>query len=401
MKRESKATMEITMRISKIQIMLCVTFLSLWAACGEPTSFDCATPIILGPILDQMRTIEELCGTAHLSKNWYDPNKWPSIPYVFDIMECPLSVGKYKYDRIVQVKFDRKISHTSHLSLKVSQERNEAFDMVDVLSGNDPLDGDKDIRYVAMILALEKEYGHIFRLFVKDGLVMKIEHMEPSDVVHVYEQTIKDKANAIHFDNEEYAKMSKNVLLEFYSGECLWLRLPPGRHEAKIRLQPADDILSKKERIFCGIMEFPDKPLLVDFDFQDKEVRRLSITSRRGNGQSGGKNKDCITYFLMNQRKNEIGNGYFVTDAIFYDKWSNNDLRAHFDQNLGLRKYSKGPRGILKDILQWEANGANRKCYTVTQQQIDLADPNKRIMTVTRIYLGDKVYTEYKNGTDF
>ena len=316
-------------------------------------------------------------------------------------MECPLSVGKYKYDRIVQVKFDRKISHTSHLSLKVSQERNEAFDMVDVLSGNDPLDGDKDIRYVAMILALEKEYGHIFRLFVKDGLVMKIEHMEPSDVVHVYEQTIKDKANAIHFDNEEYAKMSKNVLLEFYSGECLWLRLPPGRHEAKIRLQPADDILSKKERIFCGIMEFPDKPLLVDFDFQDKEVRRLSITSRRGNGQSGGKNKDCITYFLMNQRKNEIGNGYFVTDAIFYDKWSNNDLRAHFDQNLGLRKYSKGPRGVLKDILQWEANGANRKCYTVTQQQIDLADPNKRIMTVTRIYLGDKVYTEYKNGTDF
>ncbi len=389
------------MRNSKIQIMLCVTILSLWAACGEPMPFDCATPIILGPILDQMRTIEELCGTAHLSKNWYDPNIWPSIPYVFEIMDCPLSVGKYKYDRIVQVKFDRALAHVCHLTEDKKQKKRDEFYLVDVLDSWDPLDSKEKASYRAMIISLEKEYSHIFRLFVKDGLVMKIEHMEPSDTVHVYNQTIKDKANAMHFDDAEYTKLSKESLLEVFTGECLWLRLPPGRHEAKIRLQPADDILSKKERIFCGIMEFPDKPLLVDFDFQDKEVRRLSITSRRGNGQSGGKNKDCITYFLMNQRKNEIGNGYFVTDAIFYDKWSNNDLRAHFDQNLGLRKYSKGPRGVLKDILQWEANGANRKCYTVTQQQIDLADPNKRIMTVTRIYLGDKVYTEYKNGTDF
>ena len=384
------------MRISKIQIMLCVTFLSLWAACGEPTSFDCATPIIMRPILDQMRTIEELCGTAHLSKSWYDPNIWPSVPYVFEIMDCPLSVGKYKYDRIVQVKFDRALAHVCHLAEDKKQKKRDEFNLVDVLDTWDPLDSKEKACYRTMFISLEKEYSHIFRLFVKDGLVMKIEHMEPSDTVHVYEQTIKDKANAVHFDDAEYVKLSKESLLEVFTGECLWLRLPPVRHEAKIRLQPVDDIQSKKEGIFCGIMEFSGKRLLVDFDFQDKEVRRLSITSRREKGQSGRKYKDCITYFLMNQRKTENGNSYFVTNAIFYDKWSNNDLRVHFDQNLGLREYSKGPRGVLKDILQWEANGANRKCYTVLQQQEDHVNPKPRTMAITRYWVGNKEYVDYK-----
>ena len=371
--------MEITMNISKIQIMLCVSFLSMWAMCGELMPFDCSMPIILGPIIEQMRVIEELCGTARLNRNWRNPAIWPSVSYVFEIMDCPLSVGKNKYDRIVQVKYDRVLARVCNFTAMDPKKMNDNWNVVDVLNGMDPLDGQNEAHYKAFVLMLDKQYDHIFRLFVKDGLVMKIEHMEPSNAVHVYSQTIKDKANAVHFDDAEYAKLSKEALLDIYKGECLWLRLPHGRHEAKIQLRPADDIQLQKQRCFVGIIDFHAKALGVDFAFFDKEVRHLAVSHYRVSNQSPKEDKDWITYFDMKRKKRQNGNGYFITDAVFYDKWSNTDLRVQFNENLGLRKYSKGVRGVLKDILQWDENGANRKCYTAAQQQQNLANTTKTI----------------------
>ena len=167
--------------------------------------------------------------------------------------------------------------------------------------------------------------------------------------------------------------------MDIYKGECLWLRLPHGRHEAKIQLRPADDIQLQKQRCFVGIVDFHDKALGVDFAFFDKEVRHLAVSHYRVSNQSPKENKDWITYFDMKRKKRQNGNGYFITDAVFYDKWSNTDLHVQFNENLGLRKYSKGVRGVLKDILQWDENGANRKCYTAAQQQQNLANTTKTI----------------------
>ena len=378
------------MNISKIQIMLCVSFLSIWAMCGEPIPFECATPIILGPIIEQMRTIEELCGTARLNRNWRNPAIWPSVDYVFEVMDCPLSVGKNKYDRIVQVKYDRILARVYNFTAMDPQKMNDNWNLVDVLNGMDPLDGQNEAHYKAFVLMLDKQYDHIFRLFVKDGLVMKIEHMEPSDAVHVYAQTIKDKVDAVHFDDAEYAKLSKEALLEIYKGECLWLRLPQGRHEAKIQLRPADDIQLQKQRCFVGIVDFHDKALGVDFAFFDKEVRHLAVSNYRVSNQSPKEDKDWITYFDMKRKKRQNGNGYFITDAVFYDKWSNIDLNVHFDQNLGLREYSKGVRGVLKDILRWDENGANHKCHTVAQQQEEIAKNKEREAKISKYYSGNR-----------
>ena len=63
------------MNISKIQIIFCVAFLSMWMACGKTMPFDCATPIILGPILRQMRSVDETIGDGKGVEKWHDPSK--------------------------------------------------------------------------------------------------------------------------------------------------------------------------------------------------------------------------------------------------------------------------------------------------------------------------------------
>ncbi len=404
---KDKITMETTMNISKIQIIFCVAFLSMWMACGKTMPFDCATPIILGPILRQMRSVDDMIEDGKNVEKWHDPAKWPSLQYVFEISECPLPKGEKRYDRIVQVKYDRVMGTTIHFDFvggekgkteadagkdssekdgrnsysltKIIEEENiryviehngetKGWPNVDALAGKDILDKKNEIDYKVTELVWEKKYSHVFRLYVKDGLIVKLGHWEPSGVENQYDQSILEEANGIQFEDAEYTKLSKESLLSVYKGECLWLRLPAGRHQAEIRLQPVGDILPKSKKRFWGMLLFPDKPLTVDFEFFDNHVRHLYITSRRGNDPFGRGPGERIIYYIMNRW--EAQDGHFVlTDAVFYDKWSNTDLSVHFHRNLGLKDYCKSKRGVLTDMLQWEENGANRKCVTVAEQK--------------------------------
>ena len=397
------------MNISKIQIIFCVAFLSMWMACGKTMPFDCATPIILGPILRQMRSVDDTIEDGKRVERWHDPSKWPSLPYVFEISECPLPDGEKRYDRIVQIKYDRMLGKSYHFDLVTEKKgkdnsekkgvkqyelttysigysltkiiegekmryviehhgENKGWPNVDVLAGRDILEKKNEIDYMVTEIVWEKEYSHVFRLYVKDGLIVKLVHLEPSGVENQYDQSILEAANGIQFEDAEYTKLSKESLLSVYKGECLWLRLPAGRHQAEIRLQPVGDILPKSKKRFWGMLLFPDKPLTVDFEFFDNHVRHLYITSRRGNDPFGRGPGEQIIYYIMNRW--EAQDGHFVlTDAVFYDKWSNTDLSVHFHRNLGLKDYCKSKRGVLTDMLQWEENGANRKCVTVAEQK--------------------------------
>ncbi len=402
------------MRISKIQIMLCVTFLSLWAAWGKPMPFDCATPIILGPILRQMRSVDWTMEDGKGVEKWHDPSKWPSLLYMFEISECPLPDGEKRYDRIVQVKYDRVMGTSYHFDLvggKSGKNKTNAaagrdilekdsrnsysltkiiegekmryvieqsgekkgWPNVDVLAGRDILEKENEIDYKVTELVWEKRYSHVFRLYVKDGLIMKLGHLEPSGVEHHYYQSIMEAADGIQFEDAEYTKLSKESLLNIYKGECLWLRLPAGRHQAEIRLQPVGDILPKSRRRFWGMLLFPDKPLTVDFEFFDNHVRHLYITSHRGNDLFERGQEERIVYYIMNKWEAHEEH-YVLTDAVFYDKWSNTDLSVHFHGNLGLKEYFKGKRGVLTDTVQWEENGTNRKCITAAQQKKDVEE---------------------------
>ena len=403
--------MEITMHMSKIQIILCVTFLSLWGVCGKPMPFDCATPIILGPILQQMRSVQGPVKIGKTAELWNDSAKWPSLTYVFEISECPLPDMKKRYDRIVQIKYDRMLGKSYHFNLvtekkeKVNSVKKDGppyelttyyyegnkticqskqiddckgLSDVDVLAGRDILEKQGNIDFKVTELVWEKEYSHVFRLHVKDGLVMKLVHLEPSGVVHEYHQSIKDKVDGIRFENAEYTKLSKESLLNIYKGECLWLRLPTGRHEAEIRLRPVCDLLPKSQRRFWGMLLMPDKPLTVDFEFCDQNVRHLYISSHRGKDLFGRDADNRIMYYIMNVSEAQDGK-YCLLDAAFYDKWSNIVLRAHFYENLGLKEYSKGKRGVCADMMQWKENGANHKCFTAAQQKKDLEETLKSL----------------------
>ena len=407
------------MHMNKIQIILYVTLLSLWAVGKEPMTFDCATPIILGPILRQMRSVDDTIEDRKRVERWHDPSKWPSLLYVFEISECPLPDREKRYDRIVQVKYDRMMGTSLHFDLiggkkekitgdavagRVILEKggrnsynltkiingesiryvieqsgeNKGWPNVDVLAGRDILDKKNKSDYKVTELVWEKRYSHVFRLCMKDGLVVKLVHLEPSGVENQYYQSIMEEADEIQFEDAEYTKLSKESLLNIYKGECLWLRLPTGRHQAEIRLQPVGDILPKSRRRFWGMLLFPDKPLTVDFEFFDNHVRHLYITSRRGNDQFGRGPGERIVYYIMN--KWEVPDGHYVlTDAVIYDKRSNTELSVHFHRNLGLKEYFKGKRGVPTDMLQWEENGMNHKCITAAEQKKTLVETLKSL----------------------
>ena len=300
------------MRTGKIQIILLTVIMSLRGMAQLATPFDCTTPIILKPILMEMRSKEPPIDYSKHDNKWQDPSNWPALPCVFEIKDCTPREGEHGYDRIAEITFD-------------------------------------------------KPSGHVFRLFVTDGVVMRMEHAEPSGEVHTYRQTIKEVADGLHFKDAEYTRLSRESLLKIYTGECLWLRLPKGRHAAIVHLCSSGN--NPQSPIFQGGITFPDKPLSVYFRFKNQDIHGLYITSHRGAKDPLGMGaKDKIIYYIMNRWEN--GTDAYVTDAVFYDKWSNIELGVHFHQNLGLKQYCIGKRGLPCYIFEWEKDGAKRKRHS-------------------------------------
>ena len=134
-----------------------------------PEPFDCTMPIILKPIL------EDIHGKIAPEKNKtpWQHFKCPHATYYFDIKTDKPKDGT-EYDKIIDVSY-------------------------------------------------ECPSQHVFRLFVKDGLVMRLEHTEPSGEVHAYSQTIMNKLDKLHFADETYTLLSKECNLAICRGECLWL----------------------------------------------------------------------------------------------------------------------------------------------------------------------------------
>ena len=305
------------MNNSKIQIILCVMFLSLWAAGEESIPFDCTMPIVLEPVLTSIQSREEPSDTQKSSGGTFmEPPEGPPVACVFETRECKPREEEMEYDRIVEVTFD-------------------------------------------------KPSGHVFRLLVKDDLVMRIEHTDPSGEMRVYYQTLLHWLDRLDFKDEEYTRLSRESYLKICTGECLWLRLPTGRHVAEIRLMETN-AYERQKRIFKGRMEFPDKPLTVHFSFIDGVLHHLYVFGFRNRDHAMSDPK--IVYYILNRAPSGTWLGHCIFQASFLDKWSHSLLHVQFYKNMGLREYSKHQLLAPADIIKWEENGLKRKRYTPAQQ---------------------------------
>ena len=143
-----------------VLVSLVIFFEVSFVLAEEAKPFDCTMPVILKPLL------EDIHGKSDFKNNktpWQHV-KCPHATYYFDVKTDKLKDNELKCDMIVEVSY-------------------------------------------------ECPSRHVFKLFVNDGLVMRMEHTEPSGEIHVYKQTIMDKLDKLHFDDEKYTQLSRECNL--------------------------------------------------------------------------------------------------------------------------------------------------------------------------------------------
>ncbi|MCR4574918.1 MAG: hypothetical protein K5787_14260 [Lentisphaeria bacterium] len=267
---------------------------------AEP--FDCAMPIILKPVLNEIYIKNNTSNNKPLTK----PYKCRSSSWDFVLSTHLNDDDIHDHEKVVEISYD-------------SPSR------------------------------------HVFKLFIKDGLVVRLEHIEPSEKVKVYRQTILDKLEKLHFADEEYTHLSKKCALDIYRSECLCLQMPDGAYKARIEL---DVIENANEIHFMGNLSLPEVKIDYKFSFYDRDLY-LAVMLYSGEDRLP-KNRKRPYYIL---RKGEYRNKieYFIASASFHDKQSDSGFDVTFHKNMGLKSYNSNLRDSYGDMIYWDENGKETK----------------------------------------
>ena len=281
-------------------LLLFLTSCMAFAQTDNAEPFDCTMPIILKPVL------KDIHGKIAPEKNKtpWQHFKCPHATYYFDI-----KTGKPKdveYDKIVEVSYECP----SH---------------------------------------------HVFRLFVKDGLVMRMEHTEPSGEVHVYSQTIMNKLDKLHFADETYTLLSRKCNLAICKGECLWLLLPDGRHQADFDVKVA---ISMMKLDFIGEMSLPKEHLIYKFCFWDRFMKNASMLYTSEERSSKLKNFPLHT---ITRVSGESSDESWIGGGSVHDKFTDSGFDAQFHKNMGIKFYTSNEKDKFGDAITWDEKGKEDK----------------------------------------
>ena len=178
----------------------------------EAIPFDCAMPIILRPILQQIRKNI----TEEDNRDW----------------------RKQKPTRI-----NFEIS-----SLEIKEPDKALFDKIVGLSYDNPVNR--------------------FAVYIKDSLPVKLEHTDESGGTHVYRQTIQDKIQKMDFENKDYLELSRQMALKGMKSECPFMDWKPGKYIADIRASFPDMHASEINQENCmGEITFAESSTVYKFFF--------------------------------------------------------------------------------------------------------------------------------------
>ena len=281
-------------------LLLFLTSCMAFAQTDNAEPFDCTMPIILKPVL------KDIHGKIAPEKNKtpWQHFKCPHATYYFDI-----KTGKPKdveYDKIVEVSYECP----SH---------------------------------------------HVFRLFVKDGLVMRMEHTEPSGEVHVYSQTIMNKLDKLHFADETYTLLSRKCNLAICKGECLWLLLPDGRHQADFDVKVA---ISMMKLDFIGEMSLPKEHLIYKFCFWDRFMKNASMLYT---GEERSSRLKKFPLHAITGVRGENSNESWIGGGSVHDKLTDSGFDAQFHKNMGIKFYTSNEKDKFGDAITWDEKGKEDK----------------------------------------
>ena len=160
-------------------LLLFILSCPLSSIAEDAKPFDCTMPIILLPILQQIRKNT----TEEDNKDWR--NRKPTR-INFEISSPEIKEpDKALFDKIVGLFYDNPVNR--------------------------------------------------FTVYIKDGLPVKLEHTDESGGTHVYRQTIHDTIRKMDFENKDYLDLSRRMALKGMKGECPFMDWKPGKYVADIR----------------------------------------------------------------------------------------------------------------------------------------------------------------------
>ena len=223
----------------------------------ESQPFDCATPIVLEPILRYMR--ENLDNGA--SKESFLSNV-KSIQTVFTISrKSQVGKGTVRFDSIDEITYDIPSKNT-------------------------------------------------FRLFIDKGIVIKLQHIDREGIINEYNQVAREMVNQIHFEDSEYERQSKDCLFKVYMWESPFRFLHEGKHTV---------IINYKFKDFLGIgsVVFKEASLEYKFSFHNNKIHNAGLRSSKNKFLvfsltiHGGKVKSANIY-----DNSQLRSGF---DCFFYD----------------------------------------------------------------------------------
>lgn len=181
-----------------------------------------------------------------------------------------------------------------------------------------------------------------FRLYINNGIVMKIEQINSNKPVAVYRQTIKDKIDKIHFNDSRYEKLSKDTLNKIYAAEPVLLRLNEGNNGAEVTLTVDKDVDT-------GIVKFENCNFEYRFCCYKGQLENSVLFI------NNHPNKKIV--FSITLTKN------VVTLANVYDNEAKNGFDCNFHYNMGLKFYLTMKNGLFNNVFIWSLNGIKRQIY--------------------------------------
>ena len=261
-----------------ISILYILIFQSIIFA-GEQKHFECSMPIILRPILLQMRkNITEEDNRAWMNQK----------PTRINFEISPLEIkepDKALFDKIVGVSYDNPANR--------------------------------------------------FAVCIKDGLPLKLEHTDESGNTHVYRQTIQDKIQKMDFENKEYLELSRQMTLKGLKSEFPFMDWKPGKYVADIRAS-FDGV--PKERIDKGIasgeVTFDGFPFVYKFCLENGNLyNSCSIMRKDGNVVVciirlwNKRNLEAVQYYNRKEK-------YNCFDSFFYEDMGLKMLTEYKDEKI-------------------------------------------------------------------
>ena len=228
---------------------------------AEP--FDCTMPIILRPILLQMRKNI----TEEDNRAWRN-QKPTRINFEISSLEIK-EVDKASFDKIIGVSYDKPANR--------------------------------------------------FAVCIKGGLPVKLEHTDESGNTHVYRQTIQDKIQKMDFENKDYLELSRQMALKGIKSECPFMDWKPGKYVADIRASFPDKDTSEINQENCmGEITFAESSTVYKFFFLRGKIDNACTITRTTKNLSISIIRLCYNGNLGTAKSYDKNNGQKCFEMHFH-----------------------------------------------------------------------------------